>query len=413
MTISGSYNDYKNKRTYNIEINKLGDVQDIYTICDYSDNQVYTGANTICWASDPIHLSVDYTDTFQHNIIKSATINFVTNFDLSTIVLASNTQDITVEITVTENNVTTTLFTGYVEPLCFSQPYAYNWNEISIECNDLLSSAQYIKYPQLILNHLDEQDTFTTIINNIATALGLTVDSTSFNQEIWTTMNTTKISNHLWVGDSPDDWMSCYDVLEEIGKYWGCWFMVVQDNLRLTDWHNEQRTSITVQKDDFTDTSTNLSNSDNYTQIKLSCDIDNADTIVEFGDDLVSPYKHYVKYLEELVAEGGGTRALNLFTRLVLNDVTEDQSEEKHPSESYKYMNFCWVKESKLWDFGQNTYMNLVNNNATQQSILFWLLNHPGSGAFVSFGRTDKTSATDNGPINSIELKDYLVISVG
>ena len=418
MTIQGYFNDYKNKRQYNLTISKLGDSQNIYNICDYDDNQTWQGVDTICWSTDPIQLNVDYADTFTHTIVRSATINLVSNFDLYSLILANNTNDIRVSIDLTMDNGSIisnpiNLFTGYVNPLVFNSPFAHTWEEVQIECSDLLSTAQYIKYPDLILNRLNEQDTFTTIINNIATALGLTVEYDGLDETIQAALTGTKISNHLWAGDSPDDFMSCFDVLEELGKYWSIWFVEYGDKLRCFNWHNEQRTSITIQKDDFTDTSTNLSNSDSYTQIKLSCDIDDADTIVEFGDDLISPYRHYVKYLEELVAEGGGTRALNLFTRLVLNDVTEDQSEEKHPSESYKYMNFCWVKESKLWDFGQNTYMNLVNNNATQQSILFWLLNHPGSGAFVSFGRTDKTSAADNGPINSVELKDYLVISVG
>lgn len=425
MTITGDFNDYKNNRTYSIEIRRNNDVLNPFEVMDYKDDEVYDGSQCICWSPVPITLEVDYSDTFTHNIVRAATINFITNFDMTSLLLANNANDIYVTISVEENNTTTDLFYGTVSPLVFNEPYAYNWNEVSLTANDILSSAQYIKYPNIVLSKMNDMMIFLNddeeelgIINTIADRLGLTVDSTDLNQEIVQAMEGTKIANSLFGGESPDDWMSCFDVLEEIGKYWGVWFMVVGDTLKMIDWHNEERIPSAIKnniqinqpKEDFSDDSTNLSTADAYTQIKLSCDIDNADSIVEFGDDLVSPYPHYALYMEELIAEGNGSTAQDLFKKLLLND--ETGSNEKHPTESYKYKNFCWVKKSNLWDFGPNGYTKEIDNGATQQGILHWLWSNPGKGAFVSFGRTDKMSVKDDSPINSLELQDGLIISI-
>lgn len=414
MTIQGTFNNYKNEKSYTLKIYKVG--QDVTEepitiekdgVVDYDRTE-----DLIFFATDPVTISCDYSDTFNHVIIKTATVRLVSNFNLKDLVLASNNRDI--RLTITEGQ--DTLFSGFVEPLSFNEPYANNWETIEITATDNLATSQYIEYPKLIPSALDQMDTFTNIISNIATYIGLTVEYDGLDEEIYSKLSSTKLSNSLWVGDSRDDWMMCNEVLEEVGKYWGIWFIEDNGKLRCFNWHNETRTPVKLMQANFTDTSTNLSNSDAYTQIKLTCDVENADTIVEFGDDIVSPYTHYVKYLEELVAEGDGSNALRLFTDLVKNNQTADENDRKHPTESYIYKNFCWIKESDLWDFGEYGYEQFLpghnDHPTTQQFILNWLRNNPGRGAFVSFGRTDKMSIKDNSPINSIDLKDYLVISV-
>lgn len=418
MRIEGEFNNYKNDKTYTLTIYKVG--QDVLEepiiiekdgVVDYDRTE-----NLIFFASDPVTLSCDYSDTFNHVIIKTATVRLVSNFNLKDLVLASNNREI--RLTISEGQ--DTLFSGFVEPLSFNEPYANNWETIEISATDNLATTQYIEYPKLISSTLDQMDTFTNIISNIASWIGLTVEydglDEEINREIYSKLSSTKLSNSLWVGDSIDDHMMCYDVLEQIGKYWGIWFIEDNGKLRCFNWHNETRTPVQLIQENFTDTSTNLSNSDAYTQIKLTCNVENADTIVEFGDDIVSPYTHYVKYMEELVAEGDGSNALRLFTDLVKNNQTADENDKKHPTESYIYKNFCWIKESDLWDFGEHGYEQFLpghnDHPTTQQFILNWLRNNPGRGAFVSFGRTDKMSIKDNSPINSIDLKDYLIISV-
>lgn len=424
MQITGTFKDKNNKKTYAVTISKAGDAQSIYNIQNVTDPNFNDTTPTILFSMDPVHITTDYSDTFAHNIVKSASVNLITNFNLRDLVLANNNNDVNMVITCGN----TVIFDGYVEPLCFSEPYARFWNEIEITANDKLASAQYVKYPQVVLERLNEMMSFLDateggIIDAIAEEIGLTVDTSGLNNgdtasehstEILQAMQTTKISNTIFAGESPDDWMTCFDVLESVGRYWGIWFMQVGNTLRLLDWHNETRTAIssggTLSKKDFIDDSTSISTADAYTQIKLSCDIEGSDSIVEFGDDLTSPYKHYVKYMEELVAEGNGSTAAGLFKELILSDETGENT--KQPTESYKYKNFCWVKESNLWDFGPNGYTSLIDSGMTQQGILHWLWQNPGKGAFVAFGRTDKQSAKDNSPINSLELQDSLIISI-
>lgn len=429
MQITGTFNDINDTKSYTVTISGLGDSQQTFTVKDVTDADFNETTNTILFPLDPIHITTDYSDTFDHRIVKSATVNLITNFNLRDLVLASNNHSISMTIVADAGKQTEIeLFSGYVEPLCFSEPYARFWNEVEITANDKLANSQYIKYPNLILQTLNEQDTPLGILSKIAVGIGdnnSTVDTSGLDSDIVTALSTTKISNSVWVGESPDDWMDCFEVLEQLGKYWGFWSMWDNNKLKLIDWHNMERTPATSEnnelanqpKEDFCDDSTSLSNADAYTQIKLECDINDAEPIVEFGDDIQSPYEHYALYLEELVTEGGGSRALNLFYNLVTENETSDETDKKHPSESYIYKNFCWVKESKLWDFGTNGYTQFLpehtTNPSSQQAILNWLnTSGIGKGAFVSFGRTDKMSVKDNSPINSIALKDCLVIGV-
>lgn len=427
MQITGTFNDINDTKSYTVTITIPRVNRPDITVKDVTDADFNETTDTILFPLDPIDISVDYSDTFSHVIVKSATVRLVSNFNLKDLVLSNNNRDIKMQISVTENNTTKTIFSGYVEPLAFNEPYAHVWETIEITATDDLATAQYIKYPTLrsVAPVLNQMSTFDTIINNVADALGLDVEYDGLDREIEIDQSVqdflsgTKISNSIWAGESPDDFMSCYDVLEQVGKYWGIWFIEYEGKLRCFNWHNETRTNVTLTKNDFTDTSTNLSNADAYTQIKLTCNVDDADTIIEFGEDITSPYPHYVKYLEELVAEGDGSRALKLFTNLVKNDETADETDKKHPSESYIYKNFCWVKQSNLWDFGSNSYTDLIgetnpitHEEYTQQEILQWLRANPGKGAFVSFGRTDKMTLKDKSPINSLDLRDYLIISV-
>ena len=455
MKITGTFNDINDTKSYTVTISGLGDSQKQPTVKDVTDADFNETVDTILFPLDPVHITTDYSDTFDHRIVKSATVNLITNFNLRDLVLANNNHSISMTIVADEGKQTETeLFSGYVEPLCFSEPYARFWNEVEITANDKLANSQYIKYPNLILETLNEQDTPLGILSKIAIGIGdnnSTVDTSGLDSDIVTALSTTKISNNVWVGDSQDDWMDCFEVLEQLGKYWGFWSMWDNNKLKLIDWHNMERTPATSEmsgnnelvlanqpKEDFCDDSTSLSNADAYTQIKLECDIDDAEPIVEFGDDIQSPYDHYALYLEELVTEGGGSRALNLFYNLVKNNETSDETDKKHPSESYIYKNFCWIKDSNLWDFGTSGYQYYMygpenyekRKNKTleikdaepirnQQEILNWLNTSGndansgiGKGAFVSFGRTDKMSVKDNSPINSIALKDCLIIGV-
>lgn len=428
MRITGHFNDINDKTRYDILIERPGDGLSQYEIKDQEFDD-----HSICWGDDPINIECDYSDTFSHVIIKSATIDFVTNFNLKDIILANNNRDISCTITATNlevaNAAPQTIFFGYVEPLCFNEPYAHNWESISITATDILATSQYIKYPPLMLEDYDPETdeidpwhdmwSTTATLNKICDKLELTLDISNLSSDIVTALSTTKISNSIWIGESPDDFKMCSEVLETLGKYWNIWFIVEGNTLVAINWHNQNRTPIQLTKNDVGGADTNLSNADAYTQIKLACNVEDADAIIQFGDDLASPYTHYALYLDELVSEGGGDNAFNAYRTLLLNNETIDDG-KKH---SYIYKNFCWVKKSNLWDFYVDpndpndesyvTYANLNGTpNKTQQEILKWLRDKRGKAAFVSFGRTDKSQSSNNAPINSIDLKDYLIISI-
>ena len=87
MQITGTFNDINDTKSYTVTISGLGDSQQIITVKDVTDADFNETTNTILFPLDPIHITTDYSDTFDHRIVKSATVNLITNFNLRDLVL--------------------------------------------------------------------------------------------------------------------------------------------------------------------------------------------------------------------------------------------------------------------------------------------------------------------------------------
>ena len=96
----------------------------------------------IQFAKDPVTISCNMDSTMDVIIFHTAEITLLTRSYLADSLFTGNDRDITVVISKDGQ----TLFSGFVEPNAFSQPYDHEWNQLQISCTDLLSTLQYQPY---------------------------------------------------------------------------------------------------------------------------------------------------------------------------------------------------------------------------------------------------------------------------
>ena len=75
--ISGTFKDTTNTRTYTVTISSSDYHGTGYTIKDVTDNNFDDTEETILFTMDPVHITTDYSDTFTHNIVKTASVNLI------------------------------------------------------------------------------------------------------------------------------------------------------------------------------------------------------------------------------------------------------------------------------------------------------------------------------------------------
>ena len=229
MIFEGKFKSIDNQFVYYLKIGDTGITRQIQdgNIDAYNDGEI------LCFAGEsPITIQSDTSDTFEHVYIRSATVTLVSNYDIREYVVADNYMDIPIIIKIANANVADkinvnnwlTVFNGFVNPMSFNQPFALKWNEFELECTDKLGVLEYTKFPKLLKDKQGNMDTsYKTPREFIDLALSVCKFTVNYNIKYDHTEDT-KINPAIFIGDSEDDWMTCKEVLEEIGKIYGCYF---------------------------------------------------------------------------------------------------------------------------------------------------------------------------------------------
>ena len=436
MIYQGSFNDYNNTYKYRVTIIKTD--TDITTlnaenIIDPTENTDSISDNLLYFSPDPVHLTCDRSDLTQLIMISQCQIKLKVNQDLSEQLFANTDREIKVIIEreyLTDDTPPVKayhkLFYGYVDPLQFNQSFAHNFDEITINATDPLGALE-----QLNIGDIDVQTTDVVPVINLMYKIfeKIFAFDTNAYSGIQTFIagpinpNLIKVNVSVFFGDSEDDYMSLYDVLNELLKYLGCTISYEPEGgkVHLFNIYNGVPNNPTKQQwfdghDDAMDDSTTLSKDDAYSKVTLTCEIEPNDDEINLLDDefMFSDYSNYQKYMTELVSPGEGWSAINGFGDLIKTGSTEYEA-------GYKLDHYCYVKRNNSWDFGKNSYItnfeetqsdNTKKMVGDQSDVLRWLKNNTGKAAFVSFGKGNKINYNDNSPVNNISLTDYLVISV-
>ena len=419
MTFSGHFKTYDNQYTYYIQIGP--DDPNARPIRDPLEAAVYNPAEgtIVMFDPEPVTLNVDRQDLQKRIIISQATINLLSNENLTTILFADTNRSIPVHIT-RDNQ---TVFFGYVDPLQFNQGYAHHWETVQISATDPLGKLEDVKVNQL--NGVTSSTLITpaALLTKIFEAIDIpNININSFtgdiNGSVLGSMTSTNINMGVFWDEAEDDLPTLYDVLEEICKYFNLYVAYYNHTVNITCTINYTPSQVTITnfKDKAYDDSTALSTDDAYSRVYLTCNIEPRDeTIVALNDNdyLRSDYNYQQKYMTEVISEGNGTDAYTGFYDMVVNGGTTYDS-------AYSYQNYCYVKRNDAWDFGPNSYITLMCTDSLhpnvmtgdQRKVLKYLKDNSCKGALIAFGKSDKISRNISDDGSNASLTDYLVISI-
>ena len=436
MLYSGQFED-NNNVTCRVEIITDGD----------STSTTIIGENGLYFGGEPVTIETNIDDTFQHIILKSATINLVTRDFVGNDLFANNARDIQVKIY--KNNEC--IFAGFAEPNTFSQPYVNIVDEFSINCIDALSTLQYYNYKKTKVSNYNTNKNSASTVSLTSILSSMFTDLTQYtngsviydrskginSSRLSYLFDDLSISELMIYGETYDDIMTNNDLLEEILKYLNLHIIQHGVNFYIFDWKTIKSNSnfywykifegtqtlvrsnqITLTSNMHGDSDTSLSIADVFNQIQVNCDIEEQDTIIQNPldeDSLTSFYKSKQKYMTEFISEGSGDDANDSF-----NDMVKDRSSSYDAASKIEW--FLQVMDNNNWklylDNGTTEVNTIYEKDANgvyinQHKVPRYLLQHQLTPAIFRMGSVErKTQTDDNSPINKIDTKDYLYISV-
>lgn len=403
MILTGTFNTYDNKNTYTVTI---GDTGVTTTISDPTEDIYGAGKPDliVMFDTDPVIINTDRQDLTKRIIISQATINLVSNKNMTDYLFAYTNRSIPVTI----SNGSNVCFFGYVDPLQFNQGYAYIWEPVQVTATDPLGALEQLNVGDL--TGIDANTTITSwgLMMAIFAAAGITSVNDTINPTVKSAMQETNIKLGIFFGETEDDWMNLYDTLTEICKYFNLYVAYYNNSANISCTINESSVANNISsfKDAAADSSTSISVDDTYSQVKITAEIDPVEDIVvgyDNDDYLYSAYHNMDKYMTEYISEGEGRDAYDAFFDLITKG-------ETNYDKGYCIDNFCWVMKNNAWDFGSDSY--ITQGYTDQRDVLTYLKTHSGKGAIIGFGKGNKLDKKDDSPTASVPLTNYLVISV-
>ena len=437
---------FYNERDERIEVHILtrGDRSKELTIGAEGDEEL------LAFTEDPVETESQVNDTFDHLLLGQATVRLLTRNYVADFFCAS-CRDAVVNI-VREGKC---VFAGFIEPMTLSQGYNEEYDELELTCVDCLCALQYSKYRDVgalgvlynVVKAEAEQRTFLTMLKEIlgGVTAGLDIvggnavrylyDGSKAVDELtgnrYGIFGQLTINELLFLGDEEDDVWQQDEVLEEMLKYLNLHIVQEGFTFYIYSWETvkgEQRiywrdlltgASVTtarqttdIRTEIVTDTDTTISVGEVYNRLMLTAKVESMESVIEspLDDDLLkSPYKNYQKYMTEYSSDGEGKTAIKAFDAMTHGKETD-------------YSGGCvtdWyvqVKNNAEWLFPNmgsgNVMEELCSEGRNQHALPNLLAKQPGA-AILAFGKVEKkTDGKDNSPTPTVEMTNYLVVSV-
>lgn len=443
MYIHGEFRDKDNNR---IEVKILNG--------DRSEEMVI-GEDGLFFTDDPVTIEQENDDTFNTIITKSASINLLTDNYIGGELFADNARS--VKVVIEKNSVTQ--FMGYVEPNSFNQPYTSPLDEFTINCVDCLATLSYYNYSYAKLsNYKDKKASASTVtfkqlitdalepFKELATLQTIMVNPKIYIMDIKGTTANRKamlyddmsVSELNFYGDDFDDIWTYEDVINEVLQYTnmhviqsnGDFYIFDWDGLKnqITVWFNlsdgsTYRTTsktINLTSDMHSDSDTNITVSDVYTQVQVKCDLKDQEDIIESplsSDSLVSPWRSKNIFMTEYISEGEGNSAYNAFKNMVLGNSTDYEQAKKIDWYLQVVDNPSWKIDTFNGSTIQETLPSTCPTNEpwrNQYLVPKYLKENSLSPCIFRLGSIEQNygGTKDNSPKSKLDMSNYLYISV-
>ena len=199
--------------------------------------------SNIKFGDEPVVIDYSIDDSFQTIIKKTATINLVTQDYVGADLFSGNAREIGVLVKDEDDKV---LFSGFLSPSTFNQPYNNYWDEFTLEAIDYLGTIEYYNYHNSSTKEYYDQNkanattvSFLSIIQdilprdaNIFYDQSKGLDSTSTG----TVLSDLSIPEYLFYGEEFDDVWTQEDVLHEILQYLNLHIIQEGEDFYIFDW---------------------------------------------------------------------------------------------------------------------------------------------------------------------------------
>lgn len=415
--------------------------------------EVGTEKADVYFSEDPVEITSEVNDTFDVLLRHSATIRLLCG-NLIADLFSTSCRDAVVNIYKND----TCIFAGFIEPQTLSQPYNDRWDEIELNCIDVLSALQYSKYKNVgalgviyafVKNEAAQRslyDIATEILKSVTAGLDIVggqainylydgskaIDGQIANR--YQIFKQLSISELLFLGDDESEVWQQDEVLEELLKYLN--LHIVQDGLKFyifswetvkasagkIIWHeltdnqvvNTAQTSVSISLDNVADCDTTISIGDTYNRLLLTAKVENIESVIEspLDEDLLdSPYVSKQKYMTEYSADGAGGGAYDAMKAMVRDEKTAYGAGAITDW-------YIQIMRNKQWTFPMrgNTDVDLLNyfcsEGKSQHALPVWLGTSPGA-CIMSMGSVKtNTAQDDNSPTSRVNMTNYLVVSV-
>lgn len=436
--LHGIFKD-KNDDIILVEINSEFGNSDI-TIGEEGNN-----GEQIYFSGDPIEITTETEDLFTHIIKRTCTINLVTSMFLGNILFAGNEKSI--EVNIYKN--TNCIFSGYVEPYTYSQPWAYSLEEITLNCIDKLCCLQY----EYIFNEKNwaEQRGENNVLS-FKDYLSMILPTSTYWDQSKTIDNKSifdvaGVSMNVFLGKSEKDVWNNEEILEEILKY--CNLHIIQEGDRMfifdwksigstSNWHNIYNDSsvmiasgtITINKDNISSDDTNLSMSDVYNKIILKCELEEKEDVLSSPleeSDMTAFLDAKHMFLSEYIMEDVSLSDSESYVDVIKQGYLHPENIVNTDSKWYRQdWYFKWMDNPK-WSIYYNgiPVSNWVEKDSNGKVINQWrILRAMAQNRFMPallwVGKnSDKINKqrpsrlnSEGKPTGSISGSNYLVISV-
>lgn len=288
--IHGTFKDL-NENTIEVEFrSNTGDTEII--IGNTDDSDVFFSGD------EPVVISFEAEDLFNTVIMKECSINLISKIYLGDKIYAGNSEDIRVKVF--KNN--SLIFSGFVEPCSYTQPWAHQYESFTVNCIDYLGTLKY-KYPtdyvsyESLLNDANiysfKQYLNTIMLNNFGSVMYDNSKKIGDNSAF----DLCGISLNVFLSDGEDDVFSFESILKEILQYLNLHIIQEGENFYIFDWktlennsaewvalygdlHTVSLSNIPITTNMYSSDETNISMSDIYNQIQVKCNLENVDDIV-------------------------------------------------------------------------------------------------------------------------------------
>lgn len=420
-----------------------------------TDNIEIDGINSeVFFTSDPLHITASDDGLDSPIISKKCTIRVTAKDWLGNRLFSPEPRKTSVLIQEKLNSTTQTIFYGFVEPSTYNQDYSSVYNEIQINCIDLLGLLEY----ELFLNNnwttavnTATINSFKNIINTIIPYAGQTnlPDPTGnitlkrdicyiYNAGKSCYSNFNKKVNELTLLGDEDEHSNKYDALSKILTYLG--YKIVQDEhiiyiydpAQFMTTNTKYKKSLIISNDPSRVYSPNIGNTtliegyvdeqydittdEIYSKLMVSVDREDTDEVFPdlfSNDNNTSPYTARTHYMKEFCqpANTYNLTHFNKFRSMINNEALPSGTNGWLRDWYFRYMeNPAWtfytryngtrVKCSDITYTSQNDHMRIHGTNAYAMPMQCNIAN-------------EQKITNSNKTINSeLTEKEYVAISI-